>query len=51
LQIIFVGGTTIYVGGMAPIKFNLIVIAPNNLPYFLNSPPAHLLIDLNKEKN
>jgi hypothetical protein len=46
LQATFSDRSSIYVGGLTPKKFVLIVNAPNNPPYFIKSPQAYLTIDL-----
>ncbi len=46
LQATFADGTKIYIGGNTPVKFSLIVKAPNNPPYFIKPPPSYLLIDI-----
>jgi hypothetical protein len=46
LKATFTDGTKTYVGGNTPVKFSLIVEAPNNSPHFIKPPPAYLLIDI-----
>ena len=49
MKIIFVDRTSLYAGGMTPVKFRLVVNAPNNSPYLIKPQPTFVPIDFSDD--